>query len=129
MRFLDLLRADLSDAFARFHGSSQSDQVRSRVTDESLTDLLSVSRDDLRHTLRQRPDNLRESYCRQRRLLAWLDDDRIAGDQCGSHFPGQQEERVVPGNNRDDDAVWLFDREIHLVLEDRRKRTSARVAA
>src|SRR5579863_9447711 len=45
-----------------------------------------------------------------RGFLAWLNDNRVAGYERRSHFPGDQEEGKVPGKNSADDADRLTEK-------------------
>ena len=50
---------------------------------------------------------LGDAQCGQRRLLGGLQDDRVAGGECGPQLPGGHHQRIVPRHHGGDDADRL----------------------
>jgi len=71
----------------------------------------------------------REHQRRDRCDLGWLADDGVAGGQRGRQLPGEQQQRVVPGDDRADDAEWLLEYQRELGRLDRRDDPAGEVAA
>ena len=89
------------------HAAGQRDQARDRVAHQRRADALAGAADDVDDAGREieLERELRDLERRDRRALVRLDDDRVAGDQRRPDLAAHQRRRIVPGGQRDDDAV------------------------
>jgi hypothetical protein len=114
--------------FAGRDRAGEGDAVDALVGDDLLTDVAGAG-EQRDQTGRQVVEAGGEHQRRDRRQLGRLADDGVAGRQRGRELPGEQQQRVVPGDDRPDDTERLLEHERELGRLDRRDDPAGEVAA
>ena len=96
--------------------------------DDRLADLAGAG-EDVDDARRKVLEAVGERERGQRRQLRRLADDGVPGGERGRELPGQEQQRVVPGDDAADDAHRLLEHERELRLFDRRDHAAGEVAA
>jgi hypothetical protein len=97
--------------FACFGPTGERNEVDVRVSGEGVADPASRPQDEVHDALgnTRLGEQLDHPDRGQRRHLAGLDDDAVAGRKRGSHLPRDLEQRVVPWRDQSAHADWLID--------------------
>ena len=105
MRALERAGGGLQDLAPRGDVARDRDHAHPCMLHQGLADAGAAPADHVEHALGQDlRGQAREQQRRERRLLAWLEHDGIAGGQRGRRLPRRHHQRVVPGRDRGDHA-------------------------
>ncbi len=108
--------------------SGEGDAVDARVGGERGADVAGPG-EEVDHAGGHVPEGLGQHQGRERRQLRGLADDAVAGGQGRCDLPGEEQQRVVPGDDAADDAERVLDDHRQLGRLDRRDHAPGVVAA
>jgi len=105
VRFAGIAQHQLAD----LGGAGEAHHVDIAMERQRFAGLFAITRDDIQHTRRQAgfAAQLTQADRREGRLLGGFQDHGVTGEKCRSELPRADDERVIPGHHRRNDAERL----------------------